>query len=272
MIAHKGEAATEAWLRGVKANLAHKPAGGDREQARDIYSGKCDLALGNTYYMALMMKNDKNPEQKEWAAAIKVTFPNAGDRGSHVNISGMALAKHAPNKANAVKLMEFLASEEAQKIYAIANNEYPVNPKVPASDIVMSWGKLHARSAAAREHRQVPQEGVRAGRQGQLRRRPELVDAWLGCAWAQRFHQSIGSARENLAKFGICAAQDDGKPTPSSLRGRRCRMSNRPPHAGVARRSRAPVSAHACPSVSNMVEASASLLSLPAQTTNWKAW
>lgn len=143
LIAHKGEAATEAWLRGVKANLAHKPAGGDREQARDVYSGKCDLALGNTYYMALMMKNDKNPEQKEWAAAIKVIFPNAGDRGSHVNISGMALAKHAPNKADAVKLMEFLASEEAQKIYAIANNEYPVNPKVPASDIVMSWGKLH---------------------------------------------------------------------------------------------------------------------------------
>ena len=131
--------------------------------------------------MALMVKNDKNPEQKEWGAAIKPLFPNAGDRGSHVNISGMALAKHAPNKANAVKLMEFLASEEAQKIYAIANNEYPVNPKVPASDIVQSWGTLQARSAAAREHRQVPQEGVRAGRQGQLRRRPELVDAWLGC-------------------------------------------------------------------------------------------
>jgi iron(III) transport system substrate-binding protein len=142
MIAHKGEAATEAWLKGVKDNLAHKPAGGDREQARDIFSGKCDIALGNTYYMALMAKNDKNPEQKEWGAAIKPLFPNAGDRGSHVNISGMALAKHAPNKANALKLMEFLASEEAQKIYASANNEYPVNPAVPPSEIVQSWGKL----------------------------------------------------------------------------------------------------------------------------------
>ena len=130
MIAHKGEAATEAWLKGVKDNLAHKPAGGDREQARDIHSGKCDIALGNTYYMALMAKNEKNPEQKEWGAAIKPLFPNAGDRGSHVNISGMAMAKHAPNKANALKLMEFLASEEAQKIYATANNEYPVNPQV----------------------------------------------------------------------------------------------------------------------------------------------
>ncbi len=144
MVAHKGEAAAEAWLKGVKANLAHKPAGGDREQARDIASGKCDLALGNTYYMALMLKNEKNPEQKEWAAAIKILFPNAKDRGSHVNISGMALAKHAPNKANALKLMEFLASEEAQKIYALANNEYPVNPKVPPSDIVQSWGPLKA--------------------------------------------------------------------------------------------------------------------------------
>ena len=144
MIAHKGEAFTEEWLKGVKANLAHKPAGGDREQARDIASGKCDLALGNTYYMALMTNNEKNPEQKEWAKAIKVLFPNAGDRGSHVNISGMALAKHAPNKANAIKLMEFLASDDAQQIYATANNEYPLSPNVKPSPIVQSWGTLKA--------------------------------------------------------------------------------------------------------------------------------
>jgi iron(III) transport system substrate-binding protein len=144
IIAHKGEAFAEEWLKGVKANLAQKPAGGDREQARDIHSGKCDIAVGNTYYMALMATNDKNPEQKEWGNAIKPLFPNAKDRGSHVNISGMALAKHAPNKANALKLMEFLASDDAQKLYATANNEYPVNPKVPASAIVQSWGVLKA--------------------------------------------------------------------------------------------------------------------------------
>jgi iron(III) transport system substrate-binding protein len=144
IIAHKGEAFTEDWLKGLKANLAQKPAGGDREQARDIHSGKCDLALGNTYYMALMMENEKNPEQKEWAKSIKVLFPNVNDRGSHVNISGMALAKHAPNKANALKLMEFLASDQAQDIYAKANNEYPVSPKVKASAIVQSWGVLKA--------------------------------------------------------------------------------------------------------------------------------
>jgi iron(III) transport system substrate-binding protein len=144
MIANKGEAFTEEWLKGVKSNLAQKPAGGDREQARDIASGKCDLALGNTYYMALMMRNEKVPEQKQWAAAIKLMFPNAKDRGTHVNISGMGMAKYAPNRANALKLMEFLGSDEAQKIYATANNEYPVNPKVQPSEIVRSWGPLKA--------------------------------------------------------------------------------------------------------------------------------
>jgi iron(III) transport system substrate-binding protein len=142
IIAHKGEAFAEQWLKGLKANLAHKPAGGDREQARDIYSGKCDLAVGNTYYMALMATNEKNPEQKQWGAAIKPLFPNATDRGSHVNISGMALAKYAPHKTNALTLMAYLASEQAQKIYATANNEYPVNPAVEPSAIVKSWGTL----------------------------------------------------------------------------------------------------------------------------------
>ena len=144
IIANKGEAFAEAWLKGLKENLARKPAGGDREQARDIAAGKCDLALSNTYYMALMTRNEKVPEQKQWAAAIKLLFPNAGDRGTHVNISGMAMARHAPNRANALKLMEFLASDAAQKIYATANNEYPVNPKVSPSEIVQSWGPLKA--------------------------------------------------------------------------------------------------------------------------------
>ncbi len=140
IIAHKGEAFAEQWATGVKANLAQKPAGGDREQARDVSTGKCDIALGNTYYMALMQTNTKAPEQQEWAKAIKVLFPNSAERGSHINISGMALAKSAPNKAEAIQLMEFLASPEAQKIYAIANNEYPVNPAVSASDLIQALG------------------------------------------------------------------------------------------------------------------------------------
>jgi iron(III) transport system substrate-binding protein len=146
MIAHKGAAAAEAWLKGVKDNLAHKPAGGDREQARDVYAGKCDIALGNTYYMGLMQTNEKNPEQKEWAKAVKVLFPNAGDRGTHVNVSGAALTKYAPNKDNAVKLIEYLASNEAQAMYASVNHEYPVNPAVEPSATVKAWGKLKADS------------------------------------------------------------------------------------------------------------------------------
>lgn len=139
IIAHKGEAAAEAWLLGVKNNLAHRPAGGDREQVRDVYSGRCDLAIGNTYYMAQMMKN---PDQRAWAESVRILFPNAAGRGSHVNISGVALAKYAPNKDNAVRLIEFLVSGAAQEIYAAANSEYPVNPAVQPSATVQAWGKL----------------------------------------------------------------------------------------------------------------------------------
>jgi iron(III) transport system substrate-binding protein len=142
MVAHKGAAAAETWLKGVKDNLAHKPSGGDREQVRDIQAGKCDLAIGNTYYMGLMQTNDKNPEQKEWAKAVKVLFPNAGDRGTHVNVSGAALTKNAPNKADATKLVEFLVGSEAQGLYASINHEYPVDPKVEPSATVKSWGSL----------------------------------------------------------------------------------------------------------------------------------
>ena len=139
MIAHKGEAEAKKWLQGLKANLATKPSGGDREQAKAIFSGQCDIAIGNTYYMALMASN---PEQQEWAKSVKVLFPNAGDRGTHVNISGVVLAKNAPNKDNAIKLVEFLSSDEAQKLYAELNNEYPLKSGVALSDVVKSWGPL----------------------------------------------------------------------------------------------------------------------------------
>ena len=142
MVNHKGEAAAKTWLEGVKANLARKPTGNDRAQVNAIFSGECDISLGNTYYMGLMQTNEKKPEQKEWAASVKVLFPNANDRGTHVNISGMALTKHAPNKADAVKLMEWLAGVEAQNLYATANFEYPVKEGVAASDRVSSWGTL----------------------------------------------------------------------------------------------------------------------------------
>jgi len=141
IVAHKGEAAAEAWAKGLKDNLARKPAGGDREQVRDVQAGLCDIAIANTYYMAAMMKN---PEQKAWADAVRIIFPNAGDRGSHVNVSGAALTAHAPHKDDALKLISFLASPEGQKIYAETNNEYPVDPKAEVSATVKSWGTLKA--------------------------------------------------------------------------------------------------------------------------------
>jgi iron(III) transport system substrate-binding protein len=144
LIAHWGEAKTEEWMKGFKANLARKPDGNDRSQAKSIMAGECDLALGNTYYVGLMMTNEKEPEQKDWANAINVVFPSIDDEGTHVNISGMAMAKNAPNRDNALKLMEFLASEEAQKIYAAEVFEYPASPGVDPSDIVKSFGALNA--------------------------------------------------------------------------------------------------------------------------------
>lgn len=144
MIANHGEDWTEEWLRGVKANLARKPAGNDRLQVKGVYSGECDLAIGNTYYMGAMLTDEKHPEQKDWANAVKILFPDTADRGTHVNISGAVLAKNAPNKENAIKLIEFLASDKGQEMYADVNNEYPVKDGVPWSKLVQSWGTFKA--------------------------------------------------------------------------------------------------------------------------------
>ncbi|MEP3428961.1 MAG: Fe(3+) ABC transporter substrate-binding protein [Roseibium sp.] len=142
MVAHHGEAKAEEWLVGVRDNLARKPAGNDRAQVKSIFAGECDISIGNTYYMGKMETNDKEPEQKEWAKSVRIMFPNSEDRGSHVNLAGVVLAKNAPNKDNAVKLIEFLTSADAQKIYAEINFEYPVTPGVDVSERVQSWGEL----------------------------------------------------------------------------------------------------------------------------------
>jgi len=140
--ARHGEAKAEEWLRRVKANLAQKPSGGDREAARDVAAGKCDIGIGNTYYWALMMNND--PEKKPWAEATRVILPTFEGGGTHVNLSGVLLAKHAPNKANAVKLIEWLAGEKAQQIYADSNYEYPVRAGVAVNPTIAGYGKLNA--------------------------------------------------------------------------------------------------------------------------------
>ena len=140
-IAHHGEAKTEEWLRGLKANLAQKPSGGDRETARDIAAGKCDLGVANTYYWALML--NKEADKKPWAEATKVVLSTFKDRGTHVNLSGVVLARHAPNKANAMKLMEWLVGETAQHMYADLNYEYPVRPGIAINSTIAGYGKLN---------------------------------------------------------------------------------------------------------------------------------
>ena len=141
VVAHKGEAKAEEWLKGLKANLAKKPSGGDREQAKDILAGTCDIALGNTYYVGLM--RTATNEQRQWGEAIKVLMPTFQDNGgTHVNISGVAMAKGAPNQENARKFMEFMVSDAAQKIYADMNFEYPVKAGIPLDETVASFGQL----------------------------------------------------------------------------------------------------------------------------------
>ena len=141
-VAKHGEAKAEEWLKGVKSNLAQKPSGGDRETARDVAAGKCDIGIGNTYYWALM--NDKETDKKAWADATKVVLPTFAGGGTHVNLSGVLLAKHAPNKANGVKLIEWLAGDSAQQIYADANYEYPVKAGVAINPTIAGYGKLNA--------------------------------------------------------------------------------------------------------------------------------
>ncbi len=148
MIAHHGEAKAKEWLSGLKANLARKPQGNDRAQAKAIKEGQCDLAVMNHYYMAKMMR-DK--DQSAWADAIYLVFPNQNGRGAHLNVSGMALTKSAPNKANAIKLMEFLSGDLAQRMYAEENSEYPIKDGVPWSGLLASWGKFKADTVALDE-------------------------------------------------------------------------------------------------------------------------
>lgn len=144
IVAASGEEAALAWARGVRENLARKPQGNDRAQVKAIWQGQCDLALVNTYYLGKMQFNEAEPEQKQWAAAIGVVFPNQDGRGTHVNISGGGVAKHAKNRDNAIRLLEFLSAEEAQRHYAASNFEYPVKPGVAWHPAVESWGRFKA--------------------------------------------------------------------------------------------------------------------------------
>ncbi len=143
-IVHLGLDGTRQWLTAVRDNLARKPTGNDRAQVQAVYSGQCDLAIGNTYYMGLMLTNEAEPQQKQWAQSVRIIYPDAGGDGTHVNVSGVILARYAPHKANAEKLISFLLSEEAQYLYAETNHEFPILDGVAPSALVASWGELDA--------------------------------------------------------------------------------------------------------------------------------
>ena len=138
-LAKNGEDATREWLTGIKDNLSRKPEGNDRAQAQAVYEGSCDLAIMNTYYVGLMKTNDAEPEQKEWAAAGKVIYPNQSGDGTHTNIAGVSLIEGGPNADVAAEFIDFLASAEGQKLYAELVHEFPVNPDVERSEVVQSF-------------------------------------------------------------------------------------------------------------------------------------
>jgi iron(III) transport system substrate-binding protein len=139
-LARNGAEKTEGYLKALKANTARKPGGGDRDVARDILSGQCDIALINTYYIGLMSQA-KN-EQKGWYDAIKPLKTSFADGGTHVNVSAAAIAKNAPNKDNAVKLIEYMLAPKAQELYGDGNFEFPVNADVKESAAVKLLGAI----------------------------------------------------------------------------------------------------------------------------------
>ena len=141
IVANLGSDVASKWSKAVVQNFARDPKGSDRDQVKAIAAGQGDIAIVNSYYIGLLLSSQKE-EELNAGKAVSVFFPNQNDRGSHINISGIGLAKNSPNKENAIKLMEYLTSEEAQNTYVNNSYEYPANPMVKPSKIVQDWGEF----------------------------------------------------------------------------------------------------------------------------------
>jgi len=141
IIAHDGEDAAKQWASAIVANMARRPKGADRDQVKALVAGEGDIAIVNTYYLGKML-HSADPEEVNVAQQVELFFPNQDGRGTHINISGAGVAKYAPNKENAIRFVEFLASEKAQEIFAHENFEYPVNAKVRPADQLVEWGEF----------------------------------------------------------------------------------------------------------------------------------
>lgn len=139
IIAVNGPAKAEAWAKGIVDNMARKPQGGDRDQIAAVAAGQCDIAIANTYYYGGMQTSDKAAE-RDAAAKVGIAFPNQQGRGAHMNVAGAGVAASAKHKAEAIGLLEFLSGAEAQRIFAEANNEFPVLPTAKLSPVVAAWG------------------------------------------------------------------------------------------------------------------------------------
>ncbi|MFM2113025.1 MAG: hypothetical protein RLZZ271_1685 [Pseudomonadota bacterium] len=133
IITHRGEAEAEAWARGVVANFARGPKGGDTDQIKAVAAGECGVTISNTYYVARMMRSDK-PEDRKTMSAVGVVWPNQGRDGTHINVSGAGVLKNAPHKEAAAKFMEYLASDSAQRYFADGNNEWPAVKSVKVNN------------------------------------------------------------------------------------------------------------------------------------------
>jgi iron(III) transport system substrate-binding protein len=143
MIEANGADATLQWAEGLVSNLARKPAGGDTDQLRAAAAGQCDLAIANTYYFGRLI-DSKKPEDREVVQKLGVFWPNQADRGAHINVSGMGVTQHAKNREEAIQLLEFMVSEDAQAYYAEINHEYPVVQGVAPSPTIASLGKFRS--------------------------------------------------------------------------------------------------------------------------------
>lgn len=143
LIAHHGIGMAEEWAAGIVANMAREPQGNDRDQMKALIAGEGRYAIVNTYYVGLLQTSD-DPYEKEVGDRIGVFFPNQAGRGTHVNVSGAGIAAYAPNKGNAIKLLEFLLTKQAQEVFAKTNYEYPVHSDVDLHPVVASWGSFKA--------------------------------------------------------------------------------------------------------------------------------
>jgi iron(III) transport system substrate-binding protein len=145
MIAAVGEDAALRWAEGVARNLARSPSGGDTDQVKAVAAGVGDVAISNSYYVAKLAAS-QDPEEQRVYQQVGVVFPNQNDRGTHINVSGAGVTAHAPNRDNAVRLIEFMSGDEAQRLWAEGNQEYPVKQGIAPSSVLQSWGEFRTES------------------------------------------------------------------------------------------------------------------------------